>query len=162
MHPHPGARGCEVFPGNDADTRRPHCIVERSNDNHRTKVFAFLERLGEQIQAIGGCDQNAHIAVFQDVRYLCCLEHWIDRYEYASGGGDTEQCGHGFRAFLQVDRDAIMTRESQPQHCLGGLVYAFRQGPVAHTFSAVRERLVFRHLVRGQVYQFVQERCHRL
>ena len=87
-------------------TRRSVGDAPRRQDDV-PQVRAAFEHSGERRVPLGRGDQDAHVAVAQDVCDLVGLQDRVERHEGAAGGGRTEGRDDGLRTLVEVDADSL-------------------------------------------------------
>ena len=70
--------------------------------------------LAEQREALGRRDEDAHLAVAEDVRELLGLQQRVDRDEHTAGGRRAEHRDDGLDALLEVDRHPLAPAQPEP------------------------------------------------
>ena len=70
----------------------------------------------QQLEALRGGDQHAHIAVAQDVADLFGFQQRVKWYEYSTGGRCAKAGDHRLEALLQVDGHALPAGQPQAPH----------------------------------------------
>jgi aminopeptidase N len=71
-------------------------------------------QLTQQREALGGRDEDAHVAVAEDVRDLLRLQQRVDRDERTAGHRRAEHRDHRLDALVQVDRHPLPAPQPVP------------------------------------------------
>ena len=124
------------------------------------QIGAIGQQRLQQFSPVTGGDQDAHIAIAQNIGDLFGFQQRIDGNEYPTGQSGAKQGGDGFQPLGQIHGDPFRPAQTQRQQTPRGALHQTSQIGVIYRHLPVDDGGGFRATIRLFENQFVQQSGH--
>ena len=107
------ARAEHVAPGGHSEIASALRSAGIADEDEMSQVGAAFQHFVQRCCALRRSDEHAHVAVAQDVLNLRRFQYRVDRHEHAAGARSAEHRDDVLELLGQVDRDAVLTLETE-------------------------------------------------